>query len=480
MEIDSSGYKLLQALESSMKGTCLEFSSSIDIEQTIYTWCYGKSLTKTIIDNNNIENEILIGNYLNLPGIGVELQVFHGDDSNCESEEDIVGSDTLLPGEFHVIERSGVVAMRCCNAAYIHDKVVEELEEEVYIESVDERVACTYSVIVCSSHICDVERIKHTSDRLEMEELAKGSTLDAIDDELITYIRSEEQSGSGLHTSDFDEDFDDIDEEFIFHDEQFVINKVNSNSNNHNHGNENNRNTHNVHVHTHTKSILEEDIEIYENELKTSITAMNSNIQQKEEMSRNTNTNTNTNTNSNTNSNANTNKRISSEYKRGNTNINMNMNRNGNRNRNKTESELESDSNPISRYKENTLLLSHTEQLHYREQVRAMFYHGYNNYMKYALPSGELRPVSCSGGTFDLIKIPYVTLIDTLDTLIIMGDDVEFRNAVHVLEKGLKSFDFDVNVSVFETTIRLLGGLLAAHLFAIDPKLNIYVCSIYM
>jgi hypothetical protein len=33
----------------------------------------------------------------------------------------------------------------------------------------------------------------------------------------------------------------------------------------------------------------------------------------------------------------------------------------------------------------------------------------------------------------------------------------------------------DVNVSVFETTIRILGGLLSAHLMAIDPKLAIYV-----
>jgi hypothetical protein len=45
---------------------------------------------------------------------------------------------------------------------------------------------------------------------------------------------------------------------------------------------------------------------------------------------------------------------------------------------------------------------------------------------------------------------------------------------VKVLTQRLKSFDFDVNVSLFETTIRLLGGLLSAHLFAIDPILNIY------
>ena len=42
----------------------------------------------------------------------------------------------------------------------------------------------------------------------------------------------------------------------------------------------------------------------------------------------------------------------------------------------------------------------------------------------------------------------------------------------------MDSFDYDVNVSVFETTIRILGGLLSAHLFAIDPKLKIYVSDL--
>ena len=34
----------------------------------------------------------------------------------------------------------------------------------------------------------------------------------------------------------------------------------------------------------------------------------------------------------------------------------------------------------------------------------------------------------------------------------------------------------DVDVSVFETNIRLLGGLLSAHLLASDPKLDLYPC----
>ena len=87
-------------------------------------------------------------------------------------------------------------------------------------------------------------------------------------------------------------------------------------------------------------------------------------------------------------------------------------------------------------------------------------------------------PLSCAGGKFDLIKIPMVTLIDSLDTLVILGNHSEFRRAVSLVSGQYPTFNLDVNVSVFETTIRILGGLLSAHLMAIDPKLDIYV-SLY-
>jgi mannosidase alpha-like ER degradation enhancer 2 len=91
------------------------------------------------------------------------------------------------------------------------------------------------------------------------------------------------------------------------------------------------------------------------------------------------------------------------------------------------------------------------------------------------LLQGELKPLTCQGGNFEPIKIPLVTLIDTLDTLVVLGDFVEFRNAVSKVSTHYRSFDLDVNVSVFETTIRILGGLLSAHLMAIDRNLGIYV-----
>ncbi|KAH9641894.1 hypothetical protein HF086_011644 [Spodoptera exigua] len=98
-----------------------------------------------------------------------------------------------------------------------------------------------------------------------------------------------------------------------------------------------------------------------------------------------------------------------------------------------------------------------------REEVREMFQHAYDSYLRYAYPYDELRPLSCDGvdtwGSYSL------TLIDALDTLAIMGNYTEFNRVVElVLQK--KDFDADINVSVFETNIRIIGGLLSAHLLS--------------
>jgi mannosidase alpha-like ER degradation enhancer 2 len=130
-------------------------------------------------------------------------------------------------------------------------------------------------------------------------------------------------------------------------------------------------------------------------------------------------------------------------------------------------------------------------------RVRELFTHGYDNYMAHAFPLAELKPLTCKGGKFSLIDLPLVTLIDTLDTFVIMGNYSEFKKATNATcsylpivteATGFASshkdaqqsrtirggFGIDMNVSVFETTIRLVGGLLSAHLMAVDPRLGIY------
>lgn len=49
-----------------------------------------------------------------------------------------------------------------------------------------------------------------------------------------------------------------------------------------------------------------------------------------------------------------------------------------------------------------------------------------------------------------------LTLIDSLDTLVLLGDLEEFEHAVKLVIRDV-SFDNDVVISVFETNIRVLG-----------------------
>lgn len=105
-----------------------------------------------------------------------------------------------------------------------------------------------------------------------------------------------------------------------------------------------------------------------------------------------------------------------------------------------------------------------------------MFNHAYNSYMKYAYPYDELRPLTCEGfdtwgryvlrrqlAKFRSLKFVIysckrvlcsfaLTLIDSLDALVVFGNYSEFRRVVKLLESI--DFDQEINVSVFETNIR--------------------------
>jgi mannosyl-oligosaccharide alpha-1,2-mannosidase len=68
-----------------------------------------------------------------------------------------------------------------------------------------------------------------------------------------------------------------------------------------------------------------------------------------------------------------------------------------------------------------------------------------------------------TGGYKNLFGQRAATLVDTLDTLLIMGLKDDFEDAV----KAVKNIDFSTSavtrMNVFETTIRYLGGLLSAY-----------------
>uniref|UniRef100_A0A915DPG7 alpha-1,2-Mannosidase n=1 Tax=Ditylenchus dipsaci TaxID=166011 RepID=A0A915DPG7_9BILA len=79
----------------------------------------------------------------------------------------------------------------------------------------------------------------------------------------------------------------------------------------------------------------------------------------------------------------------------------------------------------------------------YKEKVKQMFYHAYNGYLNNAYPLDELRPLTCTEncrmdtwGSFSL------TLIDALDTLLIMGNVTEFQRAVDLV---LENVQVDAN-----------------------------------
>ncbi|CAN1156915.1 Alpha-mannosidase I MNS4 [Linum perenne] len=109
--------------------------------------------------------------------------------------------------------------------------------------------------------------------------------------------------------------------------------------------------------------------------------------------------------------------------------------------------------------------VSSLEAKHLRDEVREMFYHGFDGYMKNAFPLDELKPLSCQGE--DSLGGYALTLIDSLDTLVLLGDKDRFTSSVDWIGKNLR-FDINKTVSVFETSIRVLGGLLSAHLIASD------------
>lgn len=101
------------------------------------------------------------------------------------------------------------------------------------------------------------------------------------------------------------------------------------------------------------------------------------------------------------------------------------------------------------------------ERLHRQAAVKEAFFHTWKGYRQYAWLQDEVTPVT--GGFKNDFGQRGATLVDALDTLIIMGLEEEFGEAM----KALKKIDFTTagvqRLNVFETTIRYLGGLLSTY-----------------
>eukprot|EP00742_Colponemidia_sp_Colp-10_P007087 GILJ01007609.1.p1 GENE.GILJ01007609.1~~GILJ01007609.1.p1 ORF type:complete len:807 (-),score=131.86 GILJ01007609.1:274-2694(-) len=94
-----------------------------------------------------------------------------------------------------------------------------------------------------------------------------------------------------------------------------------------------------------------------------------------------------------------------------------------------------------------------------REKIKSAFLHAWNSYKKHAWGHDELKPMAETYS--DNFRLG-VTIVDSLSALWVMGFKDQFEEARNWVKNDL-TFDKDTTVSVFETNIRILGGLVSAY-----------------
>jgi mannosyl-oligosaccharide alpha-1,2-mannosidase len=105
------------------------------------------------------------------------------------------------------------------------------------------------------------------------------------------------------------------------------------------------------------------------------------------------------------------------------------------------------------------------------QDVRTEFQWAWRAYVARAWGRDEINPVSGTAQSFFIDGHDLgLSLIEALDTLWLMELDAEFQAGVDWVKTSL-DFDIDGDIQVFEANIRLVGGLLAAHLACGDPVL---------
>ncbi|RUS14175.1 endoplasmic reticulum mannosyl-oligosaccharide 1,2-alpha-mannosidase-like protein [Endogone sp. FLAS-F59071] len=103
-----------------------------------------------------------------------------------------------------------------------------------------------------------------------------------------------------------------------------------------------------------------------------------------------------------------------------------------------------------------------------QQNVIAAFQHAWKGYSTEAFGNDEYRPLSHSGEDWLPGGIGLM-IVDALDTMLLMNLQSEYTKARAWVDKSL-DFNKQGYVNLFETTIRVLGGLLSAyHLSGSDP-----------
>ncbi|MFI6096842.1 glycoside hydrolase family 47 protein [Lentzea sp. NPDC051213] len=105
------------------------------------------------------------------------------------------------------------------------------------------------------------------------------------------------------------------------------------------------------------------------------------------------------------------------------------------------------------------------------EDVRAETRWAWRSYVDKAFGHDQIKPVS---GGFEEFFVPGhpmgLTVVEALDTLWLMELDAEFAEGVRWVKANL-NFDVNASFQVFETNIRMLGGLLSAYHVSNDRAL---------
>jgi len=96
-----------------------------------------------------------------------------------------------------------------------------------------------------------------------------------------------------------------------------------------------------------------------------------------------------------------------------------------------------------------------------RQEVRELFKKNWESYRRFAWQKDALLPLS--GGAKEQFSGWAATLVDSLDTLWIMGLREEFDEAVDAVSRIDFGKSTNARVNIFETNIRYLGGLMSAY-----------------
>ncbi|KAL7423492.1 mannosyl-oligosaccharide alpha-1,2-mannosidase [Cryptotrichosporon argae] len=97
-----------------------------------------------------------------------------------------------------------------------------------------------------------------------------------------------------------------------------------------------------------------------------------------------------------------------------------------------------------------------------RDKIKEAFEWSWLAYEEHALGADEFHPISHGGSNLTSAGGVGYTVVDSLDSLLVLGLNEEYARAAAWCRAHL-DFDRDATFNTFETTIRLLGGLLSAH-----------------